>query len=417
MSDSDEFEIDMGDSPPVQTAPKVDNVSKSEQPAEPKPPVENKKDEDDDEFIIEETKEVADSSGITSQMSKMNISNELQNSIFLFTRYHTIIINGDSTMTYLNNASEIYSSWGISTVYGVGYDFLITGGFYLELEEQHEDDKQLNYDPIYSTHYGTSRTFTAKMESNGTLATDRFFNMNKLRYMHWQINWYTKSSKNRVFVLGGQYNTTVLDSVEMYDMDTKKWVLKASMLSPRIMFNVWNIGDFIYAFYGFKSSQFLYPDVSYERYSISGNSWEPLEISGLDISSKTGVSIAKTWSETDSSSKILILGGLDTTNFYQTLHWYDPSSNSAVELSNTQVNSDLQLMMPKFVSTDGKSFNLIGGANMFRYLQYDYLNNQWSVNANESEVKTYIDSLLGYYDANYNIFTAIPSSIWVAHLF
>jgi hypothetical protein len=59
----------------------------------------------------------------------------------------SIIINESGQITPLNNDKEVYSNSAACPLYGSesqGYNFLITGGYYTELE-QYEDGKILTF--------------------------------------------------------------------------------------------------------------------------------------------------------------------------------------------------------------------------------------------------------------------------------
>jgi hypothetical protein len=189
MSDSEnEFEIDMGDSKPKQPEkPKAvpPPVVQQKVQVEKKPePIAALVDEFD-EFAIEESKApVTESQPIQAPI--------IIESISMLTNYLTVTISSDNVITTYQNSCEIYSNSAAVAVYSqsnkLHFDYIITGGLYAEQEEQAEDDKKLGYDPIISYFYGTSRAYSGKMYSSGRLALKRYFNMNKIRYMHCLVN-------------------------------------------------------------------------------------------------------------------------------------------------------------------------------------------------------------------------------------
>lgn len=208
--------------------------------------------------------------------------------------------------------------------------------------------------------------------------------MLKQRQIHCCVNAWD-GSRNRVFAIGGQFKTTVLDSVEQYDFDSKKWVLKASMHTPRFMFSATCLEDFIYVFGGFKDESYYFAEPLFERYSISNDSWEVIDTKDIKVSSVFGVAINST-----KDNEILILGGLntnlaDSSDSTQTLHKFNPS-NSAFDFASWE---ELRGTDTKFVTNNGIFFKPIVDINKFCLFMYNYDTNQWVASTSEAESGSY----------------------------
>ena len=422
MSDSDDgFEIDLGEPKPAPviktptpapapvvhpkqtpTAKKQEVTKPIEKPKEVVKHIEPKKEESKDEYddfeiiqndftppssqnvkqpLKEEAKHVAESVkaeiSVPQQVEYMlPIPPQEQQNAYFFMNQVSLILNDNGTITPLTNESQIYDKSAIWALYGPeskGYNFLITGGMYAEKEDV-EEDKYAEKEEIYHYHYGTSRTFTVRLMPKGTLQLKRYTNMLKLRYMHWVVNWWN-GYNNRIFVIGGQSKSDVLNSTEYYDFNTNKWIAKANMNSPRSVFSVVNINEYIYAFGGFKDYQY-FSEPSLERYSILDNSWESIDLAELQLSSKWGSTIWRTY-----DNQLLILGGYATINSddpsqqigYQSLHRVN-TEDWSIEVLNSE---GFWMPMSKFITTNGVIFKSIGSLSGFNILEYNIAENQW----------------------------------------
>jgi hypothetical protein len=208
--------------------------------------------------------------------------------------------------------------------------------------------------------------------------------MLKQRQLHCCINAYD-GSRNRVFAIGGQFKTTALDSVEQYDFDSKKWVLKANMHTPRFMCSATYLEDFIYVFGGFKDERYYFADPLFERYSITNDSWEVVDAKDIKVSSVFGVAMNST-----KDNQIMILGGLntnlaDSSDTAQTLHRFNPSSSAFENVSWEELRSS----DTKFVTNNGVFFKPIVDTNRFSLFLYNYETNQWIASTNETESGSY----------------------------
>lgn len=264
-------------------------------------------------------------------------------------------------------------------------------------------------EPLYHYHYGTSRTFYARLLNDGTLEVKRGGNLERMRYMHCQVNCWD-GQHNKVFVIGGQHNTKVANTVETYDFKKKKWVLKSSMKSPRSVFSVTHVDNYIYAFGGFKDEQFYFADPFFERYSIQNDTWEPLAFDIDSLSSKLGVVINRT-----NDNNILILGGVNNETGQQTLQKYSPNNGKVIQLNADGLNG---VMAIKFVTANGKVFRSIGGVNEFRLIEYNEDSDNWSPMNNEDQILSYLDQLNTYTKNDYqHVFSLINYSTTVSHNF
>ena len=424
MSDSDDgFEIDLGEPTPAPVKPQIIEKPKPAQipqkPIEVKPVVkqeikhhnEQKKEEskdDYDDFEIEVHNNQPQPKAVEKPVEKMipkkepkeefkqqtsqikpevhsqkqeeyilPIPPQEQLNSYFFMNQVPFILSENGTVTPLVNESQIYDKSAIWALYGPeskGFNFLVTGGMYAEKEDM-EEDKYSKQEEIYHYHYGTSRTFTIRLMPKGSLQLKRFTNMIKLRFMHSIVNWWN-GYNNRIFIIGGQSKTDVLSSTEYYDFKLNKWVSKASMNSPRSMLNVVNISEFIYVFGGFKDSQYFFAEPALERYSIENDIWEPIELESLQLSSKWGASMWRTY-----DNQILILGGYSTQASldpnqqvgYQSLHKINPD-NWSIEVMNSE---GFWMPMSKFVTTNGVIFKSIGSISGFNALDFNLAENQW----------------------------------------
>ena len=120
------------------------------------------------------------------------------------------------------------------------------------------------------------------------------------------------------------------NTVEYYDIELSKWVLKESMNTARTMFSATNIKDFLYVFGGFMNASYAFAENLFERYSISNDNWEILEIE--QKFSFIGGSVINRTKE----NQILILGGVNPSSLEQgnkrhSLHLYTPETGDLEE--------------------------------------------------------------------------------------
>jgi hypothetical protein len=275
--------------------------------------------------------------------------------------------------------------------------------------EEQEDDEEPEYEYLPSV----SRTFWAKIERSGNLSLKRRENMVIQRSNHWLINCWN-GEENRIFAIGGQGKTSVYDSVETFDFNEQKWVLRSQMQAPRTSFTATCIDDFIYVFGGFKDLLFYFPEPIFERYSITSDQWEALDLADAQISSLWGSSIART-----NDKNILIFGGIksqivNSDDLWQTLHRYNPEDGSVEQLDS----QGILVAMPKFFTTNGVEFKSIGGVNAFRILAFNNEANSWRAHENEQDIMNCIDKF-NEYTKNYqtHIFHLFSYSSMITHNF
>lgn len=169
MSDSEDgFEIDLGDAASKEEKNEATQLKQSpkakETPGTQNPAAATQKDtkaEEEkqgfDEFEIE--KDVGDKheASISKGMASMKINQtqeacsalpipqqECQNTYFLM-NHLSLMFNENGSITPLTNSAEIYSNSAACPLYGEeskGYNFLITGGYFAQVEEQ-DDGKFL----------------------------------------------------------------------------------------------------------------------------------------------------------------------------------------------------------------------------------------------------------------------------------
>eukprot|EP00344_Euplotes_crassus_P005779 CAMPEP_0196997432 /NCGR_PEP_ID=MMETSP1380-20130617/3049_1 /TAXON_ID=5936 /ORGANISM="Euplotes crassus, Strain CT5" /LENGTH=202 /DNA_ID=CAMNT_0042413663 /DNA_START=346 /DNA_END=951 /DNA_ORIENTATION=- len=176
--------------------------------------------------------------------------------------------------------------------------------------------------------------------------------------------------------------------MEYYDIGQKKWILAENMNSPRTMFSVTHIHDYIYAFGGFTDSQYNFVEHNMERYSISNDTWEVLE-----IENKFGFLGGSVINRTR-EGQILILGGINPASpnpehKEHKLHLYTPEDNSLVELNAR----GLEMQTPKFFTSNGTIFNCLGGSSSFRFLEYNLQYDSWGVKASEADQQKFLAQL------------------------
>lgn len=82
-------------------------------------------------------------------------------------------------------------------------------------------------------------------------------------------------------------------------------------------------------FGGFRDAQYYYAEPTFERYSITNDSWEQIDLLDTQISFIAGSILTKA-----KDNQILILGGVNTQTQQQTLHKYTPESGNFEELNS-----------------------------------------------------------------------------------
>jgi N-acetylneuraminic acid mutarotase len=197
----------------------------------------------------------------------------------------------------------------------------------------------------------------------------------------------TEVIDGKIYAFGGQSNSSVLSSVEVYDPSTNTWTTLASMSTARVDFQTEVIDGKIYAIGGYKYINSTYEYLSsVEVYDPSTNAWTTLpSMSTARYSFQTQVIDGKIFAIGGISSSNIVLSSLSSAEVY------DPTLKTWTTLSS--MSTTRQYFKTGVI--DGKII-AIGGMSKATTLSsaeiYNPATNKWTAIASMSMSRMYLQA-------------------------